>query len=655
MDQMTAVSPTGGAQSAAEARKSFAPLFCADAATTSSATAPSAALDLLADLAIHRHAETPLTIGLFGVPGAGKSHALRRLTSRIAALAASAGSTSPFLSRIVTVPLDAAALETESAAGIARAIHSALVSAPDGAHTALAREAVHAASDPHTAAREANERLDQARHRLDDERRALDELGSRRARLPETVLFDSAGTRIDAYARRNRARLETSLRGFGFSGEPIGTYKDLVRDLADHPGLTARISAFLRSLWAFDGQTQLIVWAIVFFLLAWGLGIADQTRDVWLGSLRSTGESAAGPANWIEAHASWFGSLRQTAVAVALLCLAGNVWRAVRFTLPLMRGAKLLESDVEKRRLDLDGLIAHQTRRADMLASEVDAHARQVQDAENRARTSETSGATLEAELPFDAETQPHARLASAYLDSLQMGMRRGGGAPQRIILCIDGLDALSARAAATLLEVLHRVANRTGFVTIFTANAEQLSSGWGSPSETATRLERYVQAPLTIRGLDASQAASDYARMLLGTVDAPAPGPVDATRSALDAPMEPAEQDLLATLAPLAGETPRAVKRFLNIYRIARPRTADRSALALMLALDSGATSDELAALATAMDLQTPQSPLVIEPSEARLAAAVSAVNANRASSLTSADAHAAWSIARDYRTPAT
>ena len=50
-----------------------------------------------------------------------------------------------------------------------------------------------------------------------------------------------------------------------------------------------------------------------------------------------------------------------------------------------------------------------------------------------------------------------------------------------------------------------------------------------------------------------------------------------------------------LEGLAPLAGESPRAVKRFVNLYRIARIQAPEnRPVLAFMLALDQGGSDIE-------------------------------------------------------------
>ena len=87
----------------------------------------------------------------------------------------------------------------------------------------------------------AADRLMEARRRVDSERQILQELSGRSAQLNETVLYKTGGSRVDAWARANRSRIEGRLRAFGFDvGDVISTYKDLVRDIAepsarDHP------------------------------------------------------------------------------------------------------------------------------------------------------------------------------------------------------------------------------------------------------------------------------------------------------------------------------------------------------------------------------------------------------------------------------------
>ena len=135
---------------------------------------------------------------------------------------------------------------------------------------ALAHEAAQAVRDPHVAAREAAERVSEARHRLHAERQILHDLDGRRAKLAETVLYETAGSQVDAYARVNRSKIEARLRSFGFTQpDPLDAYRDLVRDVAE-AGQAGRFSVFLRALWAYRGQTKLLVAAVILFLAAWG-------------------------------------------------------------------------------------------------------------------------------------------------------------------------------------------------------------------------------------------------------------------------------------------------------------------------------------------------------------------------------------------------
>jgi hypothetical protein len=80
---------------------------------------------------------------------------------------------------------------------------------------------VEAATDPHAAAREAAQNLEDIRQRHLAEQKTLEELKGRRERINETLLFETSNNRIDDYARRNRRRLEGGFNRFGFSGDGV--------------------------------------------------------------------------------------------------------------------------------------------------------------------------------------------------------------------------------------------------------------------------------------------------------------------------------------------------------------------------------------------------------------------------------------------------
>ena len=628
------------------------PLFHADAPEGPALAEPSA-LDLLADLSVHQQAQTPFTIGLFGAPGSGKSMALRALARRARGLAAAARPGDPFLDNVVVVAVDARQLQADPVGGLASALHESLLArGADSAAAQLGARALEAATDPQAAAQAASARLAEIRNRLESEQRSLNELQARRARLNESVLFEVANTDVDDYARRHRKQLEAGLKTFGFTGDATAVFKDLVRELVDRPGPLSRLSAFGDSVWAYAGQAKLLVWALALFLLGWAFGLAESTRADWLANLRNAAEGAKGPADWMEGHAGWLAHLSQAAITAGLLCLALNIWRAGRFTMPLLKGLRLLEADVDKRRGELDRQMARQTQLADQLAAESDMLAQRAKAMEQRTRDRAAAGALPGRSIFAAAGAAAPTISAPAYLDALAAGLNARGG-PRRILVLLDGLEALPAQQAAAVVDDAHHCLERPGFVLVMAADAGQLAVGWGGGAQAATRIERYVQAPFTIRMFRDDQATIAYAHQLLGAAPEVAASPLDASSSALDRPIKPVETHLLGKLASLAGDTPRAVKRYLNAWRLARPLSEDGGALALMLALDNGATAGELAAMGAAMDLEEPDAPLMIHPGEPRLEAALASLNALRSAPLTNGQAHGAWMIARDFSLP--
>jgi hypothetical protein len=642
-----------------------AAIYAADLPTGADALGKGEALASVAELLAHRRSAPPLTVGLLGGRGTGKSFALAQLLDRVRQLAAAAAELdgrSPFLSRIVSIRIEAGRSTGEPANAIAADIFRVLNSGSAGAgsYAALAQEAVQAVRDPHVAAREANERLSEARHRLHTERQALHDFDGRRAKLVETVLYETAGSNVDSYARANRARIEARLRAFGFThGDPLGTYRDLVRNVAETGGPSGRISGFLKALWAYRGQTKLIVLTVILLLVAWSSARADATQESWLPALTASGSFGASAASWIEAHQGLLGALSATAFLAACLAILACLWRASRFTQPIFRGASLLKLDLDSRRRDLDALIANQTRRVDSLGAEVEAHARRAQEAERRARAADDAAvrpATPLVDSPFepaqDGDDQ-RARLAMAFAASLDAAIARGADSsfavPQRLIVAIDDLDSLPPTRAASFIEAAHRLLSAGSFATLLAFDPKRLAAAWGE-AECADQLNKYVQVPLRLSGI-APEFYAGLARSLVG--EAP-PGlaqseKLDARRSALDLPWRSGEADLVAALAPLAGRSPRAVKRFVNIYRLARLRGADHAAIAFLLALDAGGTESERRAVDAALAASDSAAPLGLGD-EPRLEEALQACRTARGEPLSIGDASAARAIVADY-----
>jgi hypothetical protein len=619
-------------------------IFAADLPRGADALGLDKALRPLAELAVHRDTEPPLTIALLGAPGSGKSFALAKLLAEVEAISTAAvGTDGPFLSRIAALRIDVAGCEGEPGVALAAGLYDKL-----GAEfPEFVREIAHAVRDPQIVAREAAERLDEGRRRLDAERQKLDEIESRRARLPETVLFESAGSQVDAYARANRSKIESRLESFGVAGDTVANYKSMVRDIAESGG--ARVGAALRAFWAFKGQTRLLVSAAILVLVGIGFDAAVADQAKWLAWLRHASQGLASVATWFEVHIAWLGLAAKIAFAGAALALVVNFWRGVRFLRPLFRGVSLLETDVLSRRRALDSLYAHQMRRVDGSEADVELAARRAAEADRRAGTP----APLEAQAepsPFEDRTlKAQADRFFAALGTFLEGVKRAGAEagvpgglpsiPQRLVVALDNVDALPPGKIPGLLAAAHRAFANAGVVTLIAADPARIEAD-------ATSLEKWIQVPFRIG------APMDFAAFVAHVIGAPEEAE---TRAGVQPPpidwsISTAELSLLAALAPLAGGSPRAVKRFVNLYRIARSQVPEnKAALALVLALEQGGTGSEIAAFRDALIEREPDADLEIHHGTPRLAAALQAVESAQGT-VSVATARRAAAVAKSF-----
>lgn len=630
---MAPVPPAPGQVAELAADAPLASIFAADVpgaadALLSDPLLRDAPLDLLAELAAHARTETPLTIGLLGPAGSGKSTALVKLADAISALSAAAGGASetPFLTQILTLRMDAADLDGAPATALAGALYARLAADCP----ALALEAMHAARDPRLAAREAFERLHAARHKLEAERQALEAADARRAKLTDTVLYEAAGSQVDAYASANRAGIKNAMARFGVGGDPIVGYKDMIRAIVDGGG-GGRASFALGAFWALKGQTRLIVMALLLLLAGLGLGAAVAEQTVWLGWLRAN-DQLASAANWLEDHMDWLANLRQLAFLGAALALGANIWRALRLLQLVFRGESLLRADLSARRRESDGHFGHQSRRVQDLAAEVDILARRASDAERRAGGPHPALAEAP---PFagDVVKQQAQRFIAAVGALIQKRGRskaKPNGeseTPQRIVVALDNLDAAPIDRARDILMQLRGLLG-PGFVTLIAADPTRFND---DSSEDLVGLDKWIGAPLQVGAMAARAGYAGQVHEILGGAAPKPPIAVrDARRSALDEPMADAEGKLLADLAPLAGSSARAVKRFVNLYRLLRTQAQDRpdqrGALALMLALDAGGSAAEIAAMNDALSSARGEMDLDLQKGGLRLAEALAA-----------------------------
>jgi len=606
----------------------------------------------LAEIALAADAQTPFQVGFIGPSGAGASFALRRWVENVEALAAAAGRTagSPFLSKIVVASIDAAGVSGDPACAIASAAFAALERDRDGVnYAALADEAANAGADPLRAAAAAAERHDELVRRLEKERAARDDVEAKRARLTDALLYETPGSRVDAFIRANRGAIESRLRRFELAeGDATTNFRHLVRDF-DGAGAATRAGVAVRAIWAYRGQLGWLITAVIAFALAFAV---DQARAPQAGDgLRALAAFLAPAADWLAAHQGWLVLLSKALSAIGILALLVVLWRAFAFAGLLYRGQRLLGHDMRERRRDLEASAARLNQRVAALDAQTEAAARHVEATSKRAGGVKRSERTPGPVFASGPEAPRHA--ARSFF--VELGRLMGGAgapgpaAPQRIVFAFDNLDALAPSDAAQLLEAAHALLGPgcVGAAAFDPAALTRLDA----PETARRRLEKLFPIVFNVATLAPSDGGRFAARLVGSNAVAKPLRYVEATASAITQPLTPADTSLFAALAPLAGETPRAVKRFLNACRAARTSAAPRPAVALMLATRLGGDRASLAAMRLAFDgfahdLLDPSGPPA-------LVVATQAARAANDGAISLTDARAAWETARRYSLP--
>jgi hypothetical protein len=320
-------------------------------------------------------------------------------------------------------------------------------------------------------------------------------------------------------------------------------------------------------------------------------------------------------------------TLSKAAFAAAAIAIGLNLWRAFRFLQPVWRGVTLLKTELANRRHELENASAHQTRRVDGLAAEVERAARLHADADRRA-----GGASLQSSLketnPFQSTSGKSQALHFVTTLSTLIGQRLSrSDTPQRILFMLDGLDALPPARACEILDAAHKLMSHPAFVSVIAADPQRLNeAGPGGQAQ----LEKWVQVPVRIDAT--AQDQTGFMIHLLdqsvGAATPPVPLAVDTKGSSLDRPFSPEESELLTQLAPLAGSSTRSLKRFVNLYRLTRPLVPDHwPCLALMLALKSGGREAEMDVMAHALAAAKPGADFDVPQEHAELSYLLSLV----------------------------
>ena len=624
-----------------------APVFLGDSADGADLLDVAQTVEPLAQLCVTREAQTPFLAAILGPSGAGKTFALRRLAQAIDELSASpARASGGSLKRVVLARLDASG-GVEAPVAIASAAYAALDREPGGAdYSALLDETGNAGGDPQRAARAASDRHDDLVRKLEAERSQRDDVEAKRARLADTLAFDTPGSRVDVFARARRGTIEAHLRRFGLGGSDAdSSYRHLARDMSTL-GAGARAAIVIRSIWAYGSQARLIMWAIVAFLLAFFVGwLHHDAATSAIGGLHDSLKPVAG---WMAAHGDWFDRASQILTLLGVLLIALNLWRAFAFSNLLLRGARLLTGEVRERRRDLDERIARLNQRVATLTAEADAAAKRAEAASQRAG----GKAVMRAPGPEFLDS-PHAPRASAraFLAALCSRIGRpaqSGPAPERLIVMVDNLDALPPAEAVAWIDAAQSVIG-PGSVCVMAFDPGRLAGALGDKGEARRRFGKWLQVTLNLPPRGDAHGELMVARLLSGGSEPQPPGD-PAIAAALAEPLTAAETALLSALAPLAAHSPREAKRFLNAYRLARCSKAPRPVMALMQA---AAFAPDDARDAMRERLANGSGELSDAGLSPALAEAVRAARAANGGSIAIEDARAAAEIAGRYALP--
>jgi len=543
--------------------------FEADTPVAPARLAPSpqtkALLGRAADLLRRADAPSPFTLALLAPAGGGKTSALRWLVDNLAG----GGAT--------VVALRAGDLAAEPERSLAAALFRALSPKYPALTEEAAQEGAHRGADAGALARLTHEKLDAQRRRLMGEQQTLAQTEARHAALTETLLYDTPGSRVDSYARRMRAAFEPRLRRFGFTGDPLASFKDFTRDLAETKGFYARIAQSSRAVYAFHGQVRLLVLAGLAYGLDKGADWLFANKASWLDMIGGSSSLGAQARDFLQSRIDWLPQAASLLGLLGLALAALNLWRAFSFMQPLIHAAGLLDEDAAAKRPEVEHLLAHQARNVALIGADATALGHQAAEAERRAVA---AGASRHP--PSFLETDPATQkreFALGFLECLSelIGGEKQSSAPGRLIVALDGFEAVAN--PLQLFDRLHDLLARPGIIIVPALDPEIFGASRGN-------FLRRIQLPLRLDAANISEAIA---------------------LAPLEAPLSAPEGQLLDACAPLVDGSPRAEKRLRNLYRFLRPGPAApsglKAALALILAADLGANPEDIQGLSESLE----------------------------------------------------
>ena len=333
----------------------------------------------------------------------------------------------------------------------------------------------------------------------------------RPARLPTVMTISSGSSRLSARsATRSRpnarvsrtrwpstppARVSTSSRALieerskpscAVSDWPerMRTRATAIWRVTSRPSARAAASgSCIRSIWAYGSQARLLLWGVFAFVLAFVLRFlhgqtATEAIEHGSDSLKPAGD-------WVAAHGDWFDRAAQILFILGALAIALNLWRALGFSNLLLRGSRLLTQETRERREDLEARAARLNQRVAALTAEADAAAKRAEAASQRA-----GGVTsMRAPGPEFLESS-HAPSGAAREFLAALGAKVGhpgaaGPAPDRLIVVVDNLDALSPAEAVSWIDAAQGVIG-PGFIGLLAFDPSRLAAALGEPERGA-------------------------------------------------------------------------------------------------------------------------------------------------------------------------
>jgi hypothetical protein len=548
------------------------PAVFSDKVTDRDLTDISLKLRPLAEILVSAATETPLAIALSGRPGVGKSTALAVL-AKIARAASRRGTEGAIPGTVF------AQLVVNYADGPNETLAAATFDALCAADArAIAEEASLSSGDPSRAFDAARIAHDELCTRLESDRIALDDAEGKRARLEDTLLFQSPASQIDGFINGNRGQIESRLRRFGLpTDDDTKAYRNLLRERSA-AGLARRGALATHAIVGYRGQIWLLVLAVLCFVA--GFGLNSLHTDAVTQWLSASGSMGATIADAIASHGEALGRTIDAVFGLGIVLVAYNLWRAFSFEMLLARGLRFWRRDLLPRQENLDGTVRRLREKVASLRSDVEKSDLRLAAAAKRATATQEMGRNARLEFLPEADSAERSRAFLAQVSNRLSEANANG--VRRLIFFVDNIDLLEPERA---LKWLERAASVLGPAMAIVVGFDSVRLERAAGSDGRARLERAFSIVVDI----GTAGRVDLGRLLVRQLAARgADGALAeaddgaATARSITQNLASDESSMLAALAAYVRPTPRAIKRFINIYRLLRAEKSSKPALAL-------------------------------------------------------------------------